>query len=874
MSDRSLESCNGLNSPLADQTAAYTAKRVCRGVGVWLVFIAAMPAHASATAVTPPVTPAKAAPAVRQTYGIRSLNGFVVNHGQWPSNVRFVGVAGGIEATLLDDAIVLRPVAPDPESGREWPAPMILRLPESAQATLLGEYPLPTRHHFFLGSERARWASDVPGYQHVVYADVVSGIDLVFRTEVDPESKQERFVYDLALDPGTDLGAFSLAIEGLVADPIVNGATIELPAIAGIVEHRLGASWEVDPATGERIPVEARYVLQGRSESVPAIGYEVTGRHPLRALVIDPSLEWATYVGGATQDYPRAIEVDPAGATFLAGTTPYGAPTTPGSFMPNATPVNNGWVGKLSPDGSTLQWATYLGGDANEVLLDLAVDTDGTVVAFGATRSVDFPVTAGAYQTEYLGDPNFKGELFITRLTPDGNSLIWSTFYGGPDTEEVRAVALFPNGDVLFAAQPNVATPDATPGVFDPVFSPKKEFLVRLSADGTQRIFQTYFLATGIFDLEIDSDSNIYFAGEIAGIDGVLPATPGSFKPSTSASATKLDGFIAKMHPMGTHLHWATYFGGESKSDSIQGLAIDAARAVYVVGDTSSADFPVTPGAFAMTEGGSTDGFVSKLLPDGSGLVWSTYLGGSCCSAGGYQHAVEVDSAGNVVSVGSTNESNFPITPDAFQPFFNGAFPSPDLNLTKFDAFGESLIYSTYFGGSGTDYFPKLRLGPDQDPYLLGMCYSSDAPITDGAFSQTASGDAEFLVAKFDLETLPWAVLAGGKKGTKDTPNLAGGGWLTPGSPARLSMRGGTVSTTGLIFVGLTRIDAPVLGGTFVPSPDIIVPIPTNAAGGFDLPFTWPAVPHGMNFYFQVWLPDPGGTGGYSASNAMMATSR
>jgi hypothetical protein len=227
-----------------------------------------------------------------------------------------------------------------------------------------------------------------------------------------------------------------------------------------------------------------------------------------------------------------------------------------------------------------------------------------------------------------------------------------------------------------------------------------------------------------------------------------------------------------------------------------------------------------------------------------------------------------------VITVGSTNEMNFPITADAFQPYYIGSFPSSDLNLTKLDAFGETLVYSTYFGGSGTDYFPKVALGPDQSPHVVGMSYSSDAPVTDGSYATTHGGDADLLIAKFDLEPLPWEVMGSGKKGTNDTPNLAGGGWLTPGAPTRLSLRGAANSAPAILFAGLQAIDVPVLGGTFVPAPAVVVPLSTHATGGFDLPFAWPNAPVGISLYLQVWVADPGATGGWSASNALKATAQ
>ncbi len=321
-------------------------------------------------------------------------------------------------------------------------------------------------------------------------------------------------------------------------------------------------------------------------------------------------------------------------------------------------------------------------------------------------------------------------------------------------------------------------------------------------------------------------------------------------------------------------MRWSTYFGGDQNGDAIWGIAIDAASAVYVTGQTTSDDFPVTSGAFSTHLGGSDDGFVAKLLPEGTGLVWSTYFGSTCCGGGGSEYDVAVDTAGNAWTVGDANEPVFPTTPDAFQPNYTGPFPSADSHLTKFDALGESLVYSSWYAGSNTDYFGYIDLDGGQEPHIAIVSYSSNIPVTAGAYDTSFNGNADMVVAKFDLPLLPWQVLGGGKKGAMDHPNLAGKGALTPGSPGRLAVRGAAKNSSALLFAGLTAINAPILGGVFVPSPQILLSLTTDAAGGLDLPFVWPLIPLGIDLYVQVWVADAGATLGYSATNGLKLTSQ
>ena len=151
---------------------------------------------------------------------------------------------------------------------------------------------------------------------------------------------------------------------------------------------------------------------------------------------------------------------------------------------------------------------------------------------------------------------------------------------------------------------------------------------------------------------------------------------------------------------------------------------------------------------------------------------------------------------------------------------------------------------------------------------------SSDIPATAGVYDTSYAGSTDTVVAKFDLDLLPWTVLGGGLKGAIDTPNLAGRGQLTPGSPTRLSVRGAAPSALASIIVGSFAANLPFKGGTMVPMPTLIVSLATNPQGALDLPFTWVNVPAGINLYLQVWVKDLGALTGVSATNALRMTSQ
>ena len=234
-----------------------------------------------------------------------------------------------------------------------------------------------------------------------------------------------------------------------------------------------------------------------------------------------------------------------------------------------------------------------------------------------------------------------------------------------------------------------------------------------------------------------------------------------------------------------------------------------------------------------------------------------------------------MDSAGSVLAVGSSSEPNYPVTPDAYQPtFIGGPGSSGDAHVTKFDPFGETLVYSTYFGGDGGESCTLTGLDAAQNLYFALDSGSSDLPVTAGAYDSTYNGSFDTYVAKFSLPLAPWKVLGGGAIGATDVPNLAGQGALTVGSPARLSVRGAAVSAPASIIVGLSAANLPFKGGTLVPMPTLIVPLLTSSQGSLDLPFTWVNAPAGIDLFVQVWIKDTGAPTGYSATNALRMTSQ
>jgi hypothetical protein len=267
------------------------------------------------------------------------------------------------------------------------------------------------------------------------------------------------------------------------------------------------------------------------------------------------------------------------------------------------------------------------------------------------------------------------------------------------------------------------------------------------------------------------------------------------------------------------------------------------------------------------------DGFAAKLLPNGTDLVWATYIAASGFAGSTGVRGIAVDAAGNAIVFGDANEPDFPITPDAFQPVFIGPLPSSsDTLLCKLDAAGESLVYGTWLGGNGTDTGGELSVDIGGN-VVAAFKAGPSLPTTPGAYQSGYGGSGDLAVARFDFELLPWTIHGYGLAG-EDEPSLVGLGSLVQGGATRLVLRGAPSSSSAWVVAGAFDAHLPLLGGTLVPFPSVLVPIVTTAEGGEDFSFLWPPAPTGLSVYFQVWIPDALAPQGWSASNALKATAQ
>ena len=398
-----------------------------------------------------------------------------------------------------------------------------------------------------------------------------------------------------------------------------------------------------------------------------------------------------------------------------------------------------------------LGYSTYLGGSGNDSNYPntIAVDASGNAYVTGATMG-SFPVTTGTEQTVFGG----YYDAFVAKLNPSGSALVWSTYLGGSDADLGNAIAIDSSGNVYVAGQTYGNTFPTTSGAYQTTYGGSEDaFVAKLDSSGAALLYSTYLGGSTSdygYGIAVDSSGNAHVMGNT---NGSFPTTTGAYQTTFGGS---MDVFLTTLNASGSALVYSTYLGGSGQDFPIA-VAIDSSSNTYVTGFTSGA-FPVTSSAYQKTYGGgANDAFVAKLNASGSALVYSTYLGGSAVDAG---FGIAVDSSGNAYCTGTTTGS-FPTTVGAYQTTFGGTM---DGYVTKLDASGSALVYSTYLGGGGTDQPYGIAVDSSGVAYCVGYT-SGSFPTTSGAYQTTYGGgsqDAFFVQLDASGASLAYSTYLGG----------------------------------------------------------------------------------------------------------------
>jgi hypothetical protein len=494
-------------------------------------------------------------------------------------------------------------------------------------------------------------------------------------------------------------------------------------------------------------------------------------------LMTNGDLEVSTSVGVLTMRRPTIYQIENGRRVRVTGRFAVMAKNTIGFRLGH---YNTARPLIIDP---VLVYSTFLGGFGFDKAYAIAVDMSGDTYIAGTTTSTNFPITAGAFQSQNNGGSQ-SAVGFITKMNAEGTALVYSTYFGGSGTsmiggDAIRAIAVDSAGDAYVTGTTGSTDFPVTQGAFQATNKAAANqcvtaFVAKLNPTGTALVYSTYLGGSGLaadfpysgdagYGIAVDAAGNAYVTGQTYSTD--FPVTAGAFQAVNNAAANgQANAFITKVNPTGTALVYSTYLGGSGIKQSYgfpldagKSIAVDSSGSAYVAGQAESADFPVTTGAYQTTQHAvgaypGTNAFVAKLNPTGTALVYSTFLGGS---SGGSANAIAINSSGNAYVAGQTYSTDFPVSAGAFQTTNHYSFTSSGSNafVAKLNATGSALAYSTYLGGSGGlvnltptlnqadgDEASGIAIDSAGDAYVTGSTASSNFPVTQGAY-QTVNND-------------------------------------------------------------------------------------------------------------------------------------
>lgn len=684
---------------------------------------------------------------------------FTENKGQFPTEVLFQTSVSGTTVYLCKNKVVsVFTNIIDEQSEREstvlWSeqaqksdrspsrtkvtSVVTLFLGANEQSYTMGQGVLPHYNNYFIGNNPEEWYSNVPNYQEVVYKNIYRGIDLRYYFQGNI------LKYEYIVQPGGDPSQIMIRYEGV--------RNLEItPTGDLVIGTRFGEITEKSPVIfqqnkGVKHEIKGHYTLLEPKVFTFSIDEKFDPSIPL---VIDPELVYSTYLGGTGDDRGWGIAVDGAGNAYVTG----GTSSLDFPMLTLYDDTLNGskdiFVSKLNPaEGgiNSLKYSTYIGGSVGEVGWNIAVDKNGNAYVTGWTSSPDFPLM-NPYNSTLKG--NY--DVFVVELSAEGNSLIYSTFFGGTDEEFGDGIAVDTNGIVYIAGVTQSLNFPTTANAYDDSYNGGNSDVFMSALDPSlggvsSLLYSTYLGGTQqeqAEDLTVDITGNVYICGYTESSDfPMIDSYDDTFNGGRN------DSYIVKFNVSTggvNSLVYSTYLGGQS-NDFAFGIAVSNLGTMYVTGYTTSTDFPMERPYWNTTNGIFADAFVTIFSADGKNLVYSTYLGGILSDVG---YDIDVGNNMNAYVVGATQSPDFPTYQG--NASFGGVYDAFVSILAPAQSGTESLIYSTYLGGTDDDHgFGGIAVDNNDNAYVAGYTSSSDFPVKN-PFQSNYSGNYDAFMSKFSL---------------------------------------------------------------------------------------------------------------------------
>jgi hypothetical protein len=673
----------------------------------------------------------------------------------------------------------------------------------NTKAKIVAQDKVAKKSNYITGKDKSKWATKVGNYASVRYQEILKNIDVVYY------GNNGRLEYDFIVKPQANVADIKLNFNGVDKVTINKKGQLVLTMGKQEIIQKAPISYQLDNQ-GNRLPVKSKYTLVKGT-----VAFDLGQYDKEKELVIDPVLEYSRYYGGLLGEFVYDLDVDSSDNIYMMGTTSSPDLATAGAYQEiNNSPLRNEFI--------------------SFILCDDCTDGPGQVERVTISEA-------------------FFSSVFVTKFSNDGSTILWSTYFSH-DTVGVRlginSAAVSPSGEVAFGIVQGA--PDGLPLVNSTqAFSATQNnsFVAKLNADGDDLIFSTYLHMgpNGFFlrGLDVAADGSVAatglaadfsFTGGIANIDfpEINPIPGQSCALDTSTFQDLTDGWVIRFDTTGTAT-FASCLGGSIKngvfSEGLRGVAIGSNGHLYVVGYSAMTDFPtINPVQGTQSFSGYRDTTITEIDPANSQIVFSTYLGptrlgivadgtGGEISDSNFPIDIDVDSSGNIYVVGQTNQSGWP-TKNAFQSNFNtiedasltnqawGAFQGydKDLYLTKINPNTQSIVFSTYLGGSnGEGGLPTLSLDSSDNSYIYFLTDSADFPMANPVQS-VFPGVFVPAISKFSPDG---ALVFSSYIGTGDKAVQQNPGGLTINSAGKIILAGYTNKDDfPIVGSGTTRIGA------------------------------------------------------------------
>lgn len=604
---------------------------------------------------------------------------FIQNNGQIDPKVRFYGKTVG-HSTFFTGRGIYFSLTGDQSFQSEiikLTYPGVDKDPE-----ITAEGLLEGKANYFVGNAPEKWRTNIPMYRAVVYKEVYKNVDIRFY------GNNQQVEYDIIVKPGADPSCIQLAYEGIKGLEIAKEGDLEIVLRGGrCIQKKPYVYQEIE---GNRIEVEGEFKIKGSKIKDKDIKSKI--RNP-KSKIKNLQFIYGFQVASYDKRYPLIID-----------------------------PI--------------LLYSTYLGGSGGDVGNGIAVDTSGNIYVTGVTESNNFPSDSTLF-----GDNAGDADVFITKISASGSSLLYSTYLGGDSTDGGEGIAVDSSGNAYITGFTMSSDFPVESAIFKSNAGDSDAFVAKLDASGSSLVYSTYLGGNGYdrgYGVAVDTSGNAYIAGFTESNNFPVAS------PLFSSNAGNADAFATRIDALGSNIIYSTYLGGKGY-DFGNGIAVDTSGNAYITGSTGSSDFP-TASAIFEKNAGDTDAFITKLNASGSSIIYSTYLGGSGGDSG---NGIAVDTSGNAYITGETQSNDFPTASALFESHSSGGVV--DTFIAKLNASG-SIIYSTYLGGNGEDFGNGIATDTSGNAYVTGKTTSIDFPTASAIFKNNAggAGSLDAFITKLD----------------------------------------------------------------------------------------------------------------------------